>query len=132
MKEHSNWKQVIYHNHYNSIKFDLCINCFIFPLITVYGCNQTVGCSRTVACNRTVTLTNHINCSQLNPPITEVITITIATITYPKKLGINPKWMNMQHLGSVSTRDMFPLILDIWYEQMLFHQKGMHLFSWKL
>ena len=23
-------------------------------------------------------------------------------------------------------------VLDIWYEQMLFHQKEMHLFSWKL
>ena len=43
-------------------------------------------------------LANHIKCTQLNPPITEVIMITIATITYPNKLGINPKWMNMQHL----------------------------------
>ena len=53
-------------------------------------------------------LANHIERTQLNPPITEVIMITIATITYPDKLGINPKWMNMQHLGSVSTSDIFP------------------------
>ena len=68
----------------------------------MYGCNQTVGCSRTVVCNQTITLANHIKCTQLNPPITEVITITIATITYPNKLGINPKWMNVQHIGSVN------------------------------
>ena len=53
-------------------------------------------------------LANHIKCTQLNPPITEVIMITIATITYPNKLGINPKWMNMQHIGSVSTSNIFP------------------------
>ena len=53
-------------------------------------------------------LANHIKCTQLNPPITEVMTITIATIIYPNKLGINPKWMKMQHLGSVSTSDIFP------------------------
>ena len=76
-------------------------------------------------------LANHIKCTQLNPPITEVIMIAIATITYPNKLGINPKWMNMQHLGS-SPPVIFSLTLDIWYEETLFHQKGMHLFSWKL
>ena len=74
----------------------------------VYGRNQTVGCSRTVACNQTITLANHFKCTELNPPITEVITITIATITYPNKLGINPKWMNMQHIGSVSPSNIFP------------------------
>ena len=76
-------------------------------------------------------LANHIKCTQLTPPITEGIMITIATITYPNKLGIDPKWMNMQHLGSVSTSDI-SLTLDIWYEQTPFHQQGMHLFSWKL
>ena len=51
---------------------------------------------------------HYIKCTQLNPPITEVITITIATITYQNKLGINPKWMNMQHMGSVSSSNIFP------------------------
>ena len=92
----------------------------------MYGCSHTVGCSRTVACNRTVTLANHIKCTHLNPPITEVNTINMATITYLNKLGINPKWMNMQHLGNVSTSDIFPYF---GHEQTLYHQKGMHLFS---
>ena len=35
-----------------------------------------------------------------------VITITVATTTYPNKLRINSKWTNMQHLGSVSTSDI--------------------------
>ena len=74
----------------------------------MFGCNRSVGCSRTVACNETVTSANHIKCTQLNPPITEVNTITTATTTHPNKVGIfNPKWMNMQHFGSVSTSDIF-------------------------
>ena len=42
-------------------------------------------------CNRRVTSANHIKCTQLNPSITQVITITIATTTYPTKLGIFQK-----------------------------------------
>ena len=36
--------------------------------------------------NQTVKAANHTKSTQLNPPITELITITIGTITYPEKL----------------------------------------------
>ena len=40
----------------------------------------------TVGCNWTVEAANHTKFSQLNPPMTELITITIiATTTYPKQ-----------------------------------------------
>ena len=38
--------------------------------------------------NWTVAWANHINCTQLNPPITEFIPITITTTIYPTKLEI--------------------------------------------
>ena len=44
----------------------------------MWRCNQTVGC------NWTVQAANCIKFTQLNPPITESITITIATTSYPK------------------------------------------------
>ena len=45
-------------------------------------------------CNGTIEAANHTKSIKLNPPITELITITIATITYPKKNGDLPKWRN--------------------------------------
>ena len=45
-------------------------------------------------CNRTFEAANHAKSTQLNPPITELITITIATTTYPgKKTG---KFLNFK------------------------------------
>ena len=75
------------HNHYNLLKCDWCISCFIFHLSL---CIVVIGqYSRTVGCNRTPVIgqitTNHTKSTQLNPPITELITITIATTTYPEK-----------------------------------------------
>ena len=75
------------HNHYNLLKCDWCISCFIFHLSL---CIVVIGqYSRTVGCNRTPVIgqitTNHTKFTQLNPPITELITITIATTTYPEK-----------------------------------------------
>ena len=75
------------HNHYNLLKCDWCISCFIFHLSL---CIVVIGkYSRTVGCNRTPVIgqitTNHTKFAQLNPPITELITITIATTTYPEK-----------------------------------------------
>ena len=49
-----------------------------FSLIILWRCNQTVGC------NWTVQAANCIKFTQLNPPITESITIIIATTSYPK------------------------------------------------
>ena len=71
------------HNHYNFPKCDWCINCFIFHLsfctVVIRQCNQTVGC------NRTVEAANCTRSTCLNPPIRELITITLATTTYSKK-----------------------------------------------
>ena len=39
------------------------------------------SCIRASGCNRTVEAANHIKSTQLNPPITKLITITIATTT---------------------------------------------------
>ena len=63
-------------------------------------------------CNRTVTLANQIKCTRLNPPITEVITITVAATTFPSKLGIfhNGRICN----GSLHPPLTFSVILDIW------------------
>ena len=46
-------------------------------------------------CNRTVEATNHTKSTQPNPSITELITITIATTTYPKKIEEFPKWRDV-------------------------------------
>ena len=73
-------------------------------------------------------LANHIKCTQLNPPITGVITITIAKTTYPTKLGIFQIWMNLQHSDSVSASDI-PLILDFWYSNALSPKKNAFIFS---
>ena len=64
-------------------------------------------------CNRTVTLANDIKCTRLNPPITEVITITMAATTFPSKLGIfqNGRICN----SSLDPPLTFSVILDIWY-----------------
>ena len=63
-------------------------------------------------CNRTVSLANQIKCTRLNPPITEVITITMAATTFPSKLGIfhNGRICN----GSLHPPLTFSVILDIW------------------
>ena len=73
----------------------LCVS-----LITLYSCNWTAGC------NRTVEATNHTKPTQLNLSITELITITIATTTYPEK----KKWEIFKFfiLDIVSTRDVCP------------------------
>ena len=74
---------IINHNHYNFLKCDWCISCFIFHLsfftVVIGQCNRTVGC------NRIVEAVNHTKSTRLNRPITEPITITIATTTYPDK-----------------------------------------------
>ena len=46
--------------------------------LTVIGCQKS----------DTVTSANHIKCTELNPPITQFVTITTATTTYPAKLRI--------------------------------------------
>ena len=50
--------------------------------------------SNTDACNRTVEAANRTKSTQLKPTITELITITIPTTTYPKiKTREFSKWM---------------------------------------
>ena len=66
-------------------------------------------CNRTGGCNRTVTSANHIKCTQLNPPITEFISITNNHLPY--QTGTFPKWTYFVTSES---------------------EKGMHLFSPKL
>ena len=62
------------------------ISCFIFDLpfctVVIRKCNQTVGCNWTPVIR--VEATNHTKSTQLNPSITELITITMATTTYPE------------------------------------------------
>ena len=75
-------------------------------LITLYSCNQTVGYNRTVGCNRIVEAANHTKSTQLNPPVTELTTITIETTTYPeKKIG---KISTFFALDTVPTGDVCP------------------------
>ena len=56
--------------------------------------------------NRTVKAANQTRSTQLNLPITEVITITIATTTYPKKK--RGKMEEYLTKDIVSTRDSCP------------------------
>ena len=53
-----------------------------------------------------VKATNHIKFTCVNPPITELITINIATIIYPTKLE-NFLMENLLILDIVSTVDVF-------------------------
>ena len=59
-----------------------------FSPIILYNCNRTVGCNRTPTIGQLQLKKHYAKSAQLNPPITELITITIATTTYPK----NEKW----------------------------------------
>ena len=63
-------------------------------------------CLWTVGWNRTVKATNHTKSTQQNPPITELILITIAATTYPTKLG-NFQNGGFYILDNVSIRDIF-------------------------
>ena len=46
---------------------------------------------RTVGCHRKVKVANRSKSTQLNPPIAELITITITETTFPEKTGEFPK-----------------------------------------
>lgn len=94
------------HNHYNFLKCNWCMSCFIFHelfyTVVIGRWNRKGGC------NWTAIATNHTKSTQLNPPITKLTTITISATTYPKrKLG------NFQNRGiftsdALSTGDIFP------------------------
>ena len=66
-----------------------CISCFIFLqsfcVVEIEQCNLTVGCNRTPIIGQLQLKKHHTKSTQLNPPITELITITIATTTYLEK-----------------------------------------------
>ena len=66
-----------------------CISCFIFLqsfcTVEIGQCNLTVGCNRTPIIGQLQLKKHHTRSTQLNPPITELITITIATTTYLEK-----------------------------------------------
>ena len=48
----------------------------------------------TAGCHWTVKVANRSKSTQLNPPITELIIITIAETTYPEETREFPKWRN--------------------------------------
>ena len=58
------------------------------------------------SCKRTVEAANHTRSTQLNPPITELITLTIATTTYPKKNKAISKMEEHLTKDIVSTGDI--------------------------
>ena len=66
-----------------------CISCFIFLqsfcTVEIGQCNLTVGCNRTTVIGQLQLKKYHTKSAQLNPPITELVTKTIATTTYPEK-----------------------------------------------
>ena len=66
-----------------------CISCFIFLqsfcTVEIGQCNLTVGCNRTPIIGQLQLKKHYTKSTQLNPPITELITITIATTTYLEK-----------------------------------------------
>ena len=79
----------------------------IGALATLFFPNHSVQlksqCNWAVDCNWTPVI------RQLKLPITELITITIATITYPKQ-----KLVNFQNGGTTSLPVMFVLIIHIY------------------
>ena len=93
-----------YHSHYNFFKCIWCISCFIFHLsfctVVIGQCNWIVGCDWTPEIGHMKQPLILSPLMQLNLPITELITITIETITYPEKKqqtnkpGKVPKWRN--------------------------------------
>ena len=66
-----------------------CINCFIFLQLfcvaEIGQCNLTFGCNRTPIIGQLQLKKHYTKSTQLNPPITELIAITIATTTYLEK-----------------------------------------------
>ena len=65
----------------------------------MYCCNQTVLSDNLLkldTCNRTVEAANQTKYTQLNPPIIELIIMTIAVTTYPKK---GEKMRNLKNGG---------------------------------
>ena len=91
-----------------------CISCFIFlqsfRTVEIGQCNLTVGCNRTTVIGQSQMKKHHTRSTQLNPPITELITITIATTTYPEKRKlVNFKnWISFFLFHVVSTGDVCP------------------------
>ena len=65
-------------------------------------------------CNLTVTLANHIKCTQLNPPITEVVTINIATTTLTLPNWVFSKMDEFVTLDSVFAGHIFSHF-EHWY-----------------
>ena len=58
--------------------------------------------------------------TQLNPPITELITITIETTTYlEKKTGEFPKWRNFFTLDIVSTGDAYAKCFRFFFSEIV-------------
>ena len=75
---------------------------YSFCKVVIGQCNQTVGC------NRTVEATSHTKYTQLNPPITELITITTATTTYRKR---NVEFLKLRNFVPLFLREI--LVLNI-------------------
>ena len=70
-------------------------------------------------CNWTVEAANHTKSTQLNPPITELITITIETTTYlEKKTSEFPKWRNFFTLDIVSTGDAYAKCFRFFFRKL--------------
>ena len=105
---------------------------FYISLITLYSCNRTVGC------NRTVEAANHTKSTQLNPPITELIT-TIATTTYPEKKREISKFFA---LDIVPTGDVCPtcnffseiviVMINWWQDFVSSNSVGNHTSDWQI
>ena len=74
-----------------------------FYTFVIRLCNGAVGCW-------TVESANHTKSTQLNPPITELITIIIAATTYPEKKKPKKNWEMSKFftLDIVPTGDVCP------------------------
>ena len=92
----------IYHNH------DISSN-VIGTSATLFFISHSVQLKSHRQCNWTVGYNWTPVIRQLKLPITELITITIATITYPKKkkTGKFPRWKNFSQ-DNFSTTDVCP------------------------
>ena len=82
--------EILIEGRYSSFNRNLpCISCFIFHQsfckVVIGQCNRTVGCNRTPVIGQLQLKKYHTKSAQLNPPIAQLITITIATTTYPGK-----------------------------------------------
>ena len=82
--------EILIEGRYSSFNRNLpCISCFIFHQsfckVVIGRCNRTVGCNWTPVIGQLQLKKYHTKSAQLNPPTAQLITITIATTTYPGK-----------------------------------------------